>query len=142
MIRYITILFCLFWVFFLTPQDARADLKLCNYTPKSHVGVAFGYKDLKGWVSEGWFNIKTKECKTLLTGSLIARYYYVYAVDYTLGGSWGGDKFMCTADKSFTIRGRTDCVSRGFKKTGFGEVDTKEETDWTVNLFGTAGKIK
>lgn len=137
--------FILFSTFFLGlylsgPKQAHADLKLCNNTP-SHVGVAFGYKELKGkWASEGWFNIKSKECKTLLTGDLIARYYYVYAVDYTLGGSWGGDRFMCTDDKSFTIQGRTDCVSRGFKKTGYGEVDTGEETDWTIQLTGTAGK--
>ena len=36
---------------------------------------------------------------------LIARYYYIFAVDYDKGGSWGGKSMMCTRDKIFTIRG-------------------------------------
>ena len=43
---------------------------------------------------------------------------------------------MCTRDKLFTIRGIKDCVTRGYQKTGFFEVDTGEELDWTVSLSG------
>jgi uncharacterized membrane protein len=43
---------------------------------------------------------------------------------------------MCTRDKVFTIRGIEDCAGRGYQKTGFFEVDTGEETDWTVSLSG------
>ena len=120
-------------------QPAAADLKLCNKTA-SRVGVALGYKDLQGWASEGWWNIGPNNCETLLKGNLIARYYYIYAVDYDKGGSWGGSAFMCTRNKLFTIRnaaGRLkDCLNRSYKKTGFFEVDTGEETDWTVELSG------
>lgn len=112
---------------------ARADLKLCN-TTASRVGVAIGYKDTKGWATEGWWNVASHTCETLLKGKLIARYYYIHAIDYDRGGEWGGKAFMCTDDKSFTIRGVKDCEKRGYKRTGFFEVDTGEERDWTVRL--------
>ncbi len=115
---------------------AHADLKLCNNT-ESRVGVALGYKDTKGWASEGWWNIGPQACETLLKGDLIARYYYVYAVDYDQGGSWGGKAMLCTRDKLFTIRGVENCEERGYQRTGFFEVDTGEEPDWTVTLSGT-----
>lgn len=119
---------------------AHADLKLCNNTD-SRVGVALGYKDKDGWATEGWWTIPPqseapKNCMPLLKGDLIARYYYVFAVDYDKGGSWGGKSMMCTRDKVFTIRGIEDCEGRGYTRTGFFEVDTGEQTDWTVSLSG------
>jgi uncharacterized membrane protein len=112
---------------------ALADLKLCNMT-SSRIGVAIGYKDQQGWVSEGWWNVGPQSCEVLLKGALIARYYYVHAVDYDRGGEWSGTDFMCSDDKAFTIRGVTDCEQRGYRRLGFFEVDTKEETDWTIRM--------
>ncbi len=112
---------------------AAADLKLCN-TTSSRVGVAIGYKDETGWVSEGWWNVASQTCEVLLKGTLVARYYYIHALDYDRGGEWGGKAMMCTADKSFTIRGVQDCQGQGSKRSGFFEVDTNEEKDWTVRL--------
>lgn len=114
---------------------AKADLKLCNNT-SSKVGVAIGYKDKEGWASEGWWTAGPQKCLTLLKGALIARYYYVYAVDQERGGSWGGKSQICIKDKIFTIRGIDNCIDRGFQKQGFFEVDTGEEADWTVSLSG------
>ena len=114
---------------------ALADLKLCNNTA-SRVGVAIGYKDKEGWASEGWWTAEPSKCLTLLKGSLIARYYYVYAVDYEKGGSWGGKSMMCIRDKIFTIRGFDKCEDRAYSKVGFFEVDTGEESDWTISLSG------
>jgi uncharacterized membrane protein len=115
--------------------QASADLKMCNDTD-SRVGVALGYKDKEGWATEGWWTVEPKKCLPLLKGNLIARYYYVFAVDYDKGGSWGGKSMMCTRDKVFTIRGIEECEGRGYTKTGFFEVDTGEQTDWTVSLSG------
>ncbi len=115
---------------------ALADLKLCNNTV-STVGVALGYKDQQGWASEGWWNVSPNSCETLLKGPLIARYYYIFAVDYDKGGSWGGKAMMCTRDKLFTIRDIKNCKQRGYQKTGFFEVDTGEETDWSISLSGS-----
>jgi len=112
---------------------ARADLKLCNAT-SSRIGVAIGYQDPKGWATEGWWNIASQTCETLLKGKLGSRFYYVHAVDYDRGGEWGGTNMMCTADKVFTIRGVEDCLRRGFKRTGFFEVDTQNSSDWTIRL--------
>lgn len=116
-----------------TGQPAKADLKLCNMTP-SRIGVAIGYKDDTGWVSEGWWNVAAQKCEVMLKGELIARFYYVHAVDYDRGGEWSGKDFMCTDEKEFTIRGVHDCAKRGYTRTGFFEVDTREESDWTIRM--------
>ena len=112
---------------------AAADFRLCNNT-NSRIGVALGYKDNDGWATEGWWNLPARNCDTLLRGSLAARFYYIYAVDYDHGGEWSGQAFMCTREKEFTIRGTGDCLARGFDRTGFFEVDTGEQQTWTVQL--------
>jgi uncharacterized membrane protein len=119
------------------PAPARADLKLCNST-SSRIGIAIGYKDAKGWTTEGWWNVASHSCETVLKGKLIARYYYVYAVDYDRGGEWRGPAQLCTDDKAFTIEGEQNCTERGYKNTRFFEVDTGEEQNWTVRLVDPA----
>jgi uncharacterized membrane protein len=114
-------------------NPARADLKLCNGS-QSRVGVSIGYQDAQGWATEGWWNIASQSCETLLKGAVPSRFIYVHAVDYDRGGEWAGTNFMCTADKSFAIRGVQDCSPRGYKRTGFFEVDTGEAQEWTVRL--------
>jgi uncharacterized membrane protein len=122
---------------FASAQPARADFRLCNNTA-SRVGVAIGYKDADGWTTEGWWNLPARKCETLLKGNLVARYYYIYAVDYDRGGEWMGQAIMCTRDKEFTIRGIGDCLARGYDRTGFFEVDTGEQRAWTVQLTETS----
>ncbi len=117
----------------LLPAPAAADLKLCNSTA-SRIGVAIGYQDKEGWATEGWWNIASQTCETLLKGAVPSRFIYVHAVDYDRGGEWAGKNDMCTGEKSFTIRGVQDCVSRGYKATGFFEVDTGDAKEWTVRL--------
>jgi uncharacterized membrane protein len=114
-------------------QPAAADFRLCNNTG-SRVGIAVGYKDNDGWTTEGWWNLSARSCETLLRGTLVARFYYIYAVDYDRGGEWSGQAFMCTRDKEFTIRGIDNCLARGYERTGFFEVDTAEQRSWTVQL--------
>jgi uncharacterized membrane protein len=118
-------------------SPAQADFRLCNNTA-SRVGVAIGYKDAEGWTTEGWWNVAARSCETLLRGGLVARYYYIYAVDYDRGGEWSGKAFMCSRDKEFTIRGTEDCLARGYDRTGYFEVDTTEQRSWTVQLTDTA----
>ena len=114
-------------------SPAAADFRLCNNTA-SRVGVAVGYKDADGWTTEGWWNLPARTCETVLKGNLVARYYYVYAIDYDRGGEWMGQAYMCTRDKEFTIRGIGDCLARGYDRSGFFEVDTGEQRAWTVQL--------
>ncbi|MGV7211757.1 DUF1036 domain-containing protein [Bradyrhizobium sp. UFLA05-112] len=117
----------------LSASPASADFRLCNNT-SSRVGIALGYKDAEGWTTEGWWNISSRSCETLLRGTLVARYYYIYAIDYDRGGEWSGQAFMCSRDKEFTIRGTEDCLARGYDRTGYFEVDTGEQRAWTVQL--------
>ncbi|WP_022720193.1 DUF1036 domain-containing protein [Rhodopseudomonas sp. B29] len=112
---------------------AAADFRLCNNT-SSRVGIALGYKDVDGWTTEGWWNVSSRSCETLLRGTLVARYYYIYALDYDRGGEWSGQAYMCSRDKEFTIKGTENCLARGFDRTGFFEVDTGDQRAWTVQL--------
>ena len=118
-------------------RPAEANFRLCNNT-SSRVGVAIGYKDAKGWTTEGWWNLPARTCETVLKGNLVARFYYVYAVDYDRGGEWMGQAYMCTRDKEFTIRGIANCLARGYDRTGFFEVDTGQQSTWTVQLTETS----
>src|SRR5262245_15929348 len=118
---------------FLGNNPAAADFRLCNNT-SSRVGIALGYKDADGWTTEGWWNVSSRSCETLLRGNLVARFYYIYALDYDRGGEWSGQAFMCSRDKEFTIKGAENCLARGFDRTGFFEVDTAEQRSWTVQL--------
>src|SRR5438132_3545468 len=121
----------------LKSEPAAADFRLCNNTT-SRVGIALGYKENEGWTTEGWWNLSARTCETLLRGTLVARFYYVYAVDYDRGGEWAGQAFMCTRDREYTIRGTDDCLARGYDRTGFFEVDTGEQPSWTVQLTESA----
>ena len=128
-------------VIFSLSSPAWADLKLCNSTA-GRVGVAIGYQDDTGWATEGWWNIASQTCETLLKGALPSRFVYVHAVDYDRGGEWGGKNEMCTTDKSFAIRGVQDCPKRGYKRTGFFEVDTGDAKEWTIRLTDPEGQGK
>jgi uncharacterized membrane protein len=117
---------------------ARADLQMCNATT-GRVGVSIGYKDADGnWITEGWWNLPPHVCESVLKGTLAARFYYVYAIDYDKGGEWAGQAYMCTREKEFTIRGIDDCLARGFDRTGFYEIDTGEQRSWTIQLNDAA----
>jgi uncharacterized membrane protein len=122
---------------FASVRPAAADFRLCNNTA-SRVGVAVGYKDAEGWTTEGWWNLPSRTCETVLKGNLVARFYYIYAIDYDHGGEWTGRAYMCTRDKEFTIRGIGDCLAHGYDRTGFFEIDTGEQRAWTVQLTESA----
>jgi len=116
-----------------TGTGGPGGLRLCNRT-SSQVGVAIGYKDQTVWTTSGWWNVPSNTCETIVAGPLVSRFYYIYAVDYDRGGAWKGPTIMCTRDKMFTIQGIEDCVARGYERTGFFEIDTGEQKNWTVQL--------
>jgi uncharacterized membrane protein len=120
-------------------SPALADLRVCNGTG-SRVGIAIGYRDAQGWITEGWWNIAPRGCETIFRGTLAARYYYIHAVDYDRGGEWNGKSILCTRNREFTIRGIEDCLARGYDRSGFFEVDTGEQKSWTVQLTETPNR--
>lgn len=119
------------------PAAAAAEageFRVCNQVP-NRVSIAFGYKTDKGWQSEGWWVAEPNACVSVYRGDLASRrYYYVYAADDIGGGAWDGSVYMCTRDESFTIFGVEDCLARGYERTGFFEVDTKNSSNWTLQL--------
>jgi uncharacterized membrane protein len=121
----------------LAAEPAKADFRLCNNT-SSRIGIAVGYKENETWTTEGWWNIAARSCETILRGGLVARFYYIYAVDYDRGGEWSGQAYMCSKEKEFTIKGTEDCLARGFDRTGYFEVDTGDQPSWTVQLTESA----
>lgn len=120
----------------LLPHEAKADLKICNQTANT-VSIAFGYRASAGWQSEGWWVAGSGACATVFQGPLSARYYYLHAIDDFGGGAWDGTVYMCTQDASFTIFGVEDCLARGYERTGFFELDTADNVEWTVQLTET-----
>jgi uncharacterized membrane protein len=105
------------------------------------VGVAIGYRDNDGWATEGWWNLAARSCETLVKGPLASRFYYIFAVDYDRGGEWSGMYLMCTRDKEFTIRGFDDCLSRGYDRNVFFEIDTGFQRSWIVQLTESAEQV-
>ena len=99
----------------LRPTPAAADFRLCNNTG-SRVGIAHR---LQGPATAGppkaGGTCRRAAARRCCEGTLVARYYYIYAVDYDRGGEWSGQAFMCTRDKEFTIRGTEDCLARGYR---------------------------
>ena len=114
----------------LAGAPAHAEFRVCNDT-KHMVGLSIARSNGLDWVSEGWWNIDAQGCTVILEGPLKARYYYLYAVQYDIGGGWTGDRYFCTSRRSFTITGRQNCKERGYERTGFFEVDTQKATDYT-----------
>ncbi len=114
-------------------SPANANFRICNKSP-NRMSIALAYIDGSGWVSEGWWNLKSGACDTILRGQLAAEFYYVYAMDEH-GGEWKGKTPMCTLTHQFRITGRDNCYSRGYDRTQFIEVDTGQNAkDWTVDL--------
>ena len=116
----------------------EGSLRVCNQT-LNPVSIALGYRADRGWQSEGWWVAQPSECKTVFSGKLDARYYYIYAADDIGGGSWDGNNYMCTRDETFTIFGVEDCLARGYERTGFFEIDTQNRSNWMLQL--TDGEV-
>src|SRR5450755_4500754 len=85
-------------------NPAAADFRLCNNT-SSRVGIALGFKDAEAWTTEGWWNVSSRACETLLRGTLVARFYYISALDYDRGGERSGQALLCPRDKASTLNG-------------------------------------
>lgn len=110
-----------------------ADFTVCNKADVT-AKVALGHFNGTTWESRGWWTIPSRQCKTLISGRLNARYYYLYGTDGE-SGTWNGGTYFCTfARPSFTITGRGNCAARGYDRKGFFAVDTGNNPDWKQSL--------
>jgi uncharacterized membrane protein len=117
----------------LCAPSAKADFKVCNKTQHDAI-IAIGLLKGKGWVSEGWWRIKPTQCKQIVQGPLKARYYYLRAIHVGVEGNWDGNRSFCVAARNFSIKGRKDCIKRGYGQAGFFEVDTGNKLTWVQNI--------
>lgn len=118
-------------IFSLAP--AKAALTVCNKSEKT-VKVAVGLFTGRDWSSRGWWSIAPKACASVVTGTLDARYYYLFGSDGG-PGSWEGSHGFCVASNGkFDIAGRSACAARGFEREGFFEIDTGSLADYTQSL--------
>ena len=114
-------------------STAQADFKVCNKTQHDAI-ISIGLLKGKGWASEGWWRIKPRQCIPIVKGPLKARYYYLRAVHVGVEGDWDGNRHFCVAAKNFSIKGRQDCLKRGYGQAGFFEVDTRNRITWVQNI--------
>lgn len=106
----------------LSPAPVLAGLEICNDT-EVRQSVALGYKKDGQWISEGWYNFDPDQCRTLLSGDLKNRYYYVTAT--AKGWSFDDEKIaFCVQNEAFDITGDEDCEARGYLKAHFRAIDT------------------
>jgi len=114
-------------------SPAAAGLSVCNQTAYP-AAVALGAYDGAEWGSQGWWMVGGGDCMEILSGPLIARYYYLYAVHREVGGAWNGNRSFCVGQGQFQVVGRGDCVARGFDNKRFFQIDTGGAPDWTETL--------
>ena len=112
---------------------AIAGFSVCNSTEFPAL-VSFGFFDGEEWSSQGWWRIDAQDCAELSGDPLLGRYYYLHAVHEEVGGSWNGNRSFCVGSGAFRIRGRSDCLARGYDRKGFYQVDTRDAAEWKETL--------
>lgn len=127
----------------LTPLPARAAFVFCNQT-KITIEAAFGHRDDKLWVSEGWWQIQPGQCSRVLNKPLKQRFYFYYARELPsaapVDGSrkpliWSGKYPLCSNTKAFRIEGDNDCEKRDYRVTMFQGIDIGTvRRDYTLNF--------
>ena len=129
-------------VFLAASTDpAAADFRLCNNTA-SRVGVAVGYKDAEGWTTEGWWNLPSHTCETILK-AISWPVIIMSTPSTTIAAANGWDRPICVPG---TRNSRSAASATAWRaaidRTGFFEVDTGEQRAWTVQLTESSEQPK
>ena len=119
-------------------ESRRGGFPIVATTRRAGLESQLAIRRRGNWNTAGWWTLDPNKCEALLVGKLTTRYFYVHAVDYDRGGAWLGKAFMCTNHGGFVIQGTEDCSMRGHDRRGFFEVDTKDQSDWTIQLNKTS----
>ena len=108
--------------------QATAGLTFCNRT-QDIVWSALAM-DIQGKKqSQGWWRLQPGQCAKVIKDRLADVGLYAFAtLDQNEGSApqiWGGAHNFCTRGPSFEIEEATECEGRGFKTTGFMQIDTQ-----------------
>ncbi|WP_293574810.1 DUF1036 domain-containing protein [Phaeobacter sp.] len=102
---------------------AYDGLKVCNDTPVRQ-SISLAYRDDGRWISYGWWDIPSGDCRAVVEQPLQNRFYYFRSespgwefLDERIG--------FCIAPDDFTIYGDHDCGVRGYIAGSFAKIDTR-----------------
>jgi uncharacterized membrane protein len=100
-------------------------LTFCNRT-QDVVWAALARETQGKKVSKGWWHLQPGQCEKVIRDRLGERFVYAFAEHSGEGTDqpWKGQFNFCTRAQVFEIEGAEDCEGRGFKKTGFLQIDT------------------
>jgi len=119
---------------------AKADFSVCNKTPTS-VTVAVAYATpARGFVSEGWWNLRTCQCEVLVLSTETSDPHNVYMHGHAGDDRWEGEMHFCTRREAFNIAGEENCEARGFRRTAFQHIKAPE-VNHTTNLTKSGTRI-
>ncbi len=100
----------------ITPAQAlTSSLELCNQT-SNQVYLALGFPlDANGsqMAARGWYSLDAGSCKTVYSGPLTARYFYIFGLDGA-SRNWvgdSGDPSFCMSENAFDNLLSTDSCS-------------------------------
>lgn len=115
---------------------AEASFKLCNQS-FDVLNIAIGQpgRDSEArdqFVTRGWWRVAPNQCATLVRDTLQSRYFYLFATDVFGKEVLSGSIPLCVAPSRFVIDNQGECLVRGYLDARFIEVDTEEQSDWTV----------
>jgi len=106
--------------------QTAVGLTFCNRTQDA-VWAALA-RDTQGKkVSKGWWHLQPGQCEKVIRDRLATeRFVYAFAEhsDESKDKPWAGAFNFCTRAQIFEIEGAEDCQGRGFKQTGFLQIDT------------------
>ena len=100
-------------------------LTFCNRT-QDVVWAALARETQGKKVSKGWWHLQPGQCEKVIRDRLGERFVYAFAEHSgeSTDQPWKGLFNFCTRAQVFEIEGAEDCEGRGFKKTGFLQIDT------------------
>jgi uncharacterized membrane protein len=116
----------------LTSAPASAEFKVCNQSGE-HISVAVAYYDTSSdsFVSEGWWNMDSGDCRTPVGGTLANKYYYVYAESGE--HTWTGSHLLClNPQHKFTLYDADKSCDYSWEK--FFRVDTGDAESYTHTI--------
>lgn len=115
-------------------MPAAAQMEICNKTP-APFSVAIALETGSDMASQGWWTIDPDKCETVIEGELDKQYYYHYVISRALNVEWAGNYNFCTSnDPSFRINGSSECEQRGYRTTGYRQVDVEGNKAYTLTI--------